>query len=182
MVALAVVLDLLCKLIPDKALFLFGGGVTICMIPLVYYAFRRGTVWGLGAGLVFSAYQILSGWYPPPAGTWQAFVLCVFLDYVIAFTVAGLASAIAKPFGERYRLVGYGIGCFGVHALRFVASFLSGGILWESNAPEGMNPWFYSLGYNGSYMGINAVLCTVLIVLLCLAIDPQTLRPMKKSS
>lgn len=179
MVALAVVLDQVCKLIPDKVLFVFGGGITIAMIPLVYYAYRRGTLWALGAGLVFSAYQIISGWYPPPAGTATAFVLCVLLDYVLAFTAVGLAALFAKPFGK-HRLIGYGVGCFAVHVLRFVASFLSGGILWGSNAPEGMNPWLYSLGYNGSYMGINAVLCTVLIVLLCIAIDPLTLRPMKR--
>ncbi len=179
MIALAVVLDLLCNLIPIKHLFPFGGGVTIGFLPLVYFSLRRGTVWGLGAGFVYGVLQIITGWYAPPAGTWWAFVLCVLLDYLVAFAVVGLASSIAKPFGK-YRLVGYGVGCFAVHMLRFVCSFLSGGILWHSTAPEGMNPWVYSFLYNGSYMSISGVIVTVLIVALCLALDPATLRPMKK--
>ncbi len=182
MVALAVVLDLLCKFIPDKALFPFGGGITIGFLPLVYYTFRRGTAWGLGAGLVYSAVQLVTGWYPPPAGTATAFIACVLLDYLIAFSAVGLASVMAKPFGKN-RLIGYGIGCFGVHILRFFCSFFSGVYLWNSTIPDEFNhmgPWLYSLVYNGSYMGVNAVLCTILTVLLCVAVDPQTLKRMKK--
>ncbi len=179
LLALAFVLDQLCGLIPVK--FPFGGGISIGFLPLVYYAYRRGTAWGLGAGLVYGVLQIVSGWYPPPAGTAAAFVACVLLDYLMAFTVVGLASAVAKPFGNR-RLVGYGVGCFAVHMMRFLCSFLSGGILWESNAPAGWNPWWYSLLYNGSYMAINGILVTILIVLLCTAVDPLTLKHMKKSS
>lgn len=182
MVALAIVLDLLCKFIPDKAFFPFGGGFTIGFLPLVYYTLRRGTGWGLGAALVYSAVQLVTGWYPPPAGTLPAFIGCVLLDYVLAFSAAGLARLIAKPFGK-HRLVGYGVGCFGVHAVRFLCSFLSGGILWHSTIPDRfshLDPWTYSLLYNGSYMGVNAVLTTILIVLLCIAVDPRTLRPMKR--
>ena len=44
-----------------------------------------------------------------------------------------------------------------------------------------MNIWWYSLTYNGSYMLPNAVLAGVLIVVLCAAVDPKTLRPYKKA-
>ncbi len=40
----------------------------------------------------------------------------------------------------------------------------------------------YSLVYNGGYMLPNAVLVGVLSVLLCAALDPKTLRPMKKKA
>jgi thiamine transporter len=63
-----------------------------------------------------------------------------------------------------------------------VCSFLSGVLLWDSYAPEGMNVWIYSLTYNGSYMIPNAILTTALIVVLCLAVDPTTLRPMKRKT
>ncbi len=182
MIALAIVLDLLCKFIPDKGLYPFGGGITIGFLPLIYYTYRRGTGWGLGTAFVYSAVQLVSGWYPPPAGTLMAFVGCVLLDYVLAFSAAGLAHLIAKPFG-RYRLVGYGVGCVGAHLVRFVCSFFAGVFLWDSTIPEEfsqLGPWLYSLLYNGSYMGVNAVINTVLIVLLCVAVDPLTLRPMKK--
>ena len=31
----------------------WGGSIDLVMIPLIVYALRRGTGWGLGAGLVF---------------------------------------------------------------------------------------------------------------------------------
>ncbi|MBQ2241129.1 MAG: energy-coupled thiamine transporter ThiT, partial [Clostridia bacterium] len=76
------------------------------------------------------------------------------------------------------RLAGYIVGAIGASALRFVCSFLSGVILWDSYAPEGMNVWVYSLVYNGSYMLGNAAIAAVVLFLLCAAVDPKTLRPM----
>ena len=184
MLALAWVIDYICALAPYNAiLFPAGGSITVGMLPIVYYAYRHGTGWGVGAGLVFSMLQIVMGWYPPPAGTWWAFLLCVLLDYTVAFTVVGLAPLFAKPFGSgsvRMRLTGYGVGAVAVCTLRYVSSVISGGILWGTYAPEGMNPWVYSLVYNAGYMLPNAVLTGLLAVLLCKALDPVTLRPMKK--
>ena len=158
-----------------------GGSITVSMIPMVYYSYRRGAKWGLMAGMVHAAVQMLLGWYAPPAGTIGATVLCVLLDYVLAFALLGGADVIARLFGGR-RLVGYGIGALCVTLIRFVCSFLSGVLLWDSYAPEGMNVWIYSLTYNGSYMIPNAILTTVLTVLLCLAVDPTTMRPMKRKT
>jgi thiamine transporter len=111
-------------------------------------------------------------------------LLCVLLDYVIAFTVIGSASLFSKLFGQKnqiLRLTGYGMGAVIVCVLRYISSVLSGGILWGSYAPEGMNPWIYSLVYNAGYMIPNAILTGVCAVLLCKALDPKTLRPMKKA-
>ena len=177
LMALAVVLDYLCKLIPFQ--FPYGGGISVSVLPLIYYTFRRGTKWGLGAGVVFSALQIITGWYPPPAGTWWALILCILLDYLLAFALLGLANLFAKPFGS-HRLVGYGVGAVIVCLLRYLSSVLSGGLLWGSYAPAGMNPWVYSLIYNAGYMLPNAILTGALAVLLCRALDPKTMRPMKR--
>ncbi len=176
-VALCVVLDLL-----PLPSWPQGGSITVAMIPLIYYSYRRGAPWGLMAGLVWSAIQMITGWYAPPAGTVWATVLCVLLDYVIAFTALGGAALVAKLFGEKRRLVGYGVGAFAVTMFRFVCSALSGGILWGSYAPEGMNVWVYTITYNASYMIPNAILTTVLVVALAIAADPLTLRPMKRKT
>ena len=133
----------------------------------------------LAWALVFACIQMIMGWYTPPANTLIAVILCVLLDYVVAFAVIGIAVLIARPFGK-HRLVGYGVGGVAVCLLRFVCSFLSGGLLWGSYAPEGMNMWVYSLLYNGGYMVPNAILTGVLAVLLCKVFDPKTLKPMKK--
>jgi thiamine transporter len=74
------------------------------------------------------------------------------------------------------------VGACAVCVLRYLASVLSGGILWGTYAPEGMNPWVYSLGYNAGYMIPNAILTAAAAVLLCRLLDPHTLRPMKSNN
>ncbi len=180
--ALAYVLELLCvwlnALTGVGALLPFGGTITVSMLPIIYYSYRRGAGWGVGAGVVYSLLQMLLGFYVPPANTWWALLLCILLDYVIAFSIVGTAALFAKPFGK-HRLSGYAVGAVAVCLIRFVSSFLSGVILWGSYAPEGINVWVYSLVYNASYMIPNAVLTGVVAVIMCKALDPKTLRPMK---
>ena len=181
MVALAVGLELLSAFIPSP--WGYGGSVSLGAIPIFYLSYRRGWKWGISAGFVYSCIQMLLGFYVPPANTVLALILCVLLDYVLAFTALGLAGAFAAYFEKNgkssSRIAGYVVGAIGASALRFVCSFLSGVILWGSYAPEGMNVWVYSLTYNGSYMVINAVLSAMILTWLCLAIDPKTLKPMK---
>ncbi len=179
MIALAIVLDLLCKLIPS--LWEMGGSISISCVPMIYLSYRRGWKWGIGAGFVYSCVEMITGFYVPPANTFAAIVLCVLLDYVLAFAALGTADIFAKPFVKGGKpVVGYIVGAIGVSVLRFLCSFLSGGILWDSYAPEGMGAWVYSLVYNGSYMLLNAVLASIIIAFLCAAIDPRTLKPMRK--
>ncbi len=173
MVALAVVIGLI-----PMPKWPNGGSLSIAAVPIIYISYRRGLGWGLISGLVYAVIQLITGWYAPPAGTLLATVLCVLLDYILAFTVIGLADLFAKPW--RNKLVGYGVGAAAVNIIRFLCSFLSGWILWGSYAPEGQPAWLYSLVYNGGYMLPNAVLCAVVIVLLCALVNPLTLRPMKK--
>lgn len=175
MVALAVVLDLL-----PLPKWPNGGSLSIASVPIIYISYRRGLRWGLAAGLVESAIQLITGWYAPPAGTALAVFGCVLLDYFLAFTVLGAAPLFVR-LGGKSKLAGYGIGAVAVNLLRFVCSFLSGVLLWGSYAPEGQSVWLYSLAYNGGYMIPNAILSGVCIVLLCALVSPETLRPMKRA-
>ena len=174
MVALAIVLDLI-----PMPKWPNGGSLSIAAVPIIFISYRHGLLWGLSSGLVYSVVQMITGFYPPPAGTFLGYVGVVLLAYVLAFTAFGLADLFAKPFG-RHRLVGYGIGAICVNLLRFLCSFLSGWIIWGVYAPEGQAPWLYSLLYNGGYMLPNAILCAVVIVLLCTFVNPKTLRATKR--
>ncbi len=182
-IALAYVIELLCVWLNTitgvGALLPFGGTITVSMLPIAYYSYRHGIGWGVGVGFVYSLLQMTLGFYVPPANTWWAVVLCVLLDYVIAFSVVGIANLFAKPFGK-HRLIGFGVGSVVVCVIRFLCSFLSGVILWGSYAPENMNVWVYSLVYNASYMIPNAILTGILAVALSAALDPKTLRPIRK--
>ena len=53
-------------------------------------------------------------------------------------------------------------GCIG----RFAASFTSGVVFYGAYAPEGWNPVWYSIAYNGAYMGVECIICAVLTVLV----------------
>ena len=177
MVALAIVIDLLMGFIPKQPQ---GGSITLAVLPVLFFAYRRGTAAGLLAGLVWSATQMLiGGFYVPPANTWWSIVLCVLLDYVLVFSVTGLAPFFAKLCGHR-RLLGYSVGAIAVGILRYASHALSGALLWGSYAPEEMNIWIYTITYNGAYMIPNIILAGALIVPLCLAIDPLTLRRYRK--
>ena len=97
-------------------------------------------------------------------------------DYVLAFTLLGLAGAIAKPF--KNRLVGVAVGTAAVCGIRFLCSFLSGVLIW-GNLSDGLPAWTYSLTYNGSYMLPETILTTVAAVLIYKA-APQLFAAQEK--
>ncbi len=146
----------------------YGGSVTLfSMLPFVLVSFRHGVKWGLLCGLANSLLQMLiGGLYAPPAGTVIAFVGMILLDYVLAFSVLGLACVFAKPIKQNVVAVAFGtaVVCF----LRFICSFLSGTIIWASfsNAVEFSDAAIGSLLYNGAYMLPELVLTTIAALLL----------------
>lgn len=141
-----------------------GGSITLfSMVPFILISFRHGAKWGMFTGFVNSLLQMILGFYAPPAPGLLPLVGMILLDYVLAFTVLGLACVFAKPF--KNQLVGVGVGTAVVCALRFVCSFLSGVLIW-GNLSEGLPAWIYSLTYNGSYMLPETILTTVAVVIL----------------
>lgn len=143
----------------------YGGSVTLCsMLPVILISFRSGPRWGVLTGLVLAVLEMITGWYAPPAGTFLAYFGMILLDYVLAFTLLGTASVFGKPFKNRYAAVA--VGTTAVCVLRFLCSFLSGFLIWSSNAPVGESAVWYSLAYNGSYMLPETVITVAAAVLL----------------
>ena len=80
-------------------------------------------------------------------------------DYILAFGALGLSGFF---YGKKHAMIkGYLLGVFG----RFVFSCLSGIIFFADYAPEGMNPIVYSALYNGSYLGVEAVLTVIILAI-----------------
>lgn len=190
MVALALVLSALSDLIPFLQLPR-GGSITLfSMVPILVMGYRNGWGWGLLTAFVHSLIQLYMGFDNLAyCVTLRAQIGCVLLDYVLAYTVLGLAELIARGFKKRG--LGLGLSAAAVCALRFVCSFLSGYIVWYdySTATEWMNGfalgqklvasmgqsglcWIYSLLYNLSYMLPETVI-TVLGVLLLYKAAPR---------
>ena len=141
-----------------------GGSVTLfSMVPFILVSFRHGAKWGLFTGFVNSLLQMLLGFYAPPAPGLLPLFGMIMLDYVLAFSLLGLACVFAKPF--KNRLLGVAVGSAVVCLIRFLCSFLSGVLIW-GDLSGGLPTWTYSLGYNASYMLPETVLTVVAVVLL----------------
>lgn len=147
----------------------FGGSVTLLsMLPIMIVSFRHGLKWGLGAGFVYSWTQILTGGVFGWGLTPTVLIGSLLLDYIIGFSVLGLAG-IFRNKGK----TGLIVGAVGVCVLRFISSFISGVVLW-ANVDEFVafgqswigHPFFYSLCYNGQYMLPETVITAVAVVVL----------------
>ncbi|MCI8443448.1 MAG: energy-coupled thiamine transporter ThiT [Provencibacterium sp.] len=164
--ALMVALSAVLQIIPFFSLPA-GGSITLAsMAPIVLAALRHGPKWGLLTSFACSLLQmLLGGISSPPTETLGWFVLVVLLDYLLAFTCLGLAPLFARPFSSS-KAVGPAVGSVAVCFIRFLCHYLSGIIIWGVYAPEGQPVWLYSLNYNGSYMLVETILTTVVVVLL----------------
>jgi thiamine transporter len=138
-----------------------GGSVTpLSMLPILMIGLRHGVKWGLCGGLIYSCLQMLQQFWPPPSGTVAAYIAVVTLDYILAFSILGLSGFFR---GRRYGMMYAAPICI---FLRFVCHFISGIVIWSAYAGE-TAAWLYSLLYNGSYMGVELALTTVVGVALC---------------
>lgn len=150
-----------------------GGDITaVSMMPLVLASFRHGPKWGLLTGFVFGLIQMMLGFENVMyCTTFGAMVLCVILDYLLAYSVMGLSCVFGKPIRRRDISVAFGAAVAGL--LRYLCSFLSGILIWREYAPDTMPVWFYSLTYNGSYMIPEIILTTIAAVLVMKVLDRQ---------
>lgn len=147
----------------------YGGSVTLfSMLPICLVAVMYGSAWGLGTAFCYSWLQILQGGVFSWGLTPLMLVGSLLLDYIVAFTVLGLAG-IFRKYGKIGICVGTGLACF----LRFLSHFVSGFVLWASldefvafGQTWVNRPYLYSLCYNGIYMLPETILTVVGIALI----------------
>ena len=137
-----------------------GGSITVAMLPIFLYCARWGFGPGLLASFVYSVLQLLlDGAY---AWGWQS----ILGDYIVAFTVLGLAGLFHKQY------YGFFVGTVVGALARFLVHYVVGATVWAEYMPEtffGMtmhSPWFYSCLYNLAYMLPNIVICLVVFALI----------------
>jgi len=126
-----------------------GGSVTIAgLVPLLWFAQRRGLKYGVFAGFIYGLiHAILPGSYiiHPVQG---------LLDYPLAFAALGLAGAF-----KRIPTVGIAVGIVG----RFLCSFAAGIIFFTSFSIDGI---IGSATYNGIYLIPEFVITAIVIYIL----------------
>lgn len=166
LIALSFALVFASKLLP--APWTQGGSITIAsMTPIILVSIILGTKWGLASGFVFSLIQMMTGFYLPPATTYLSFAGVIFLDYVGAFTVLGLANFFVKLMGNKL----WAIPLSGtiVTGLRYVMHVLSGVLIWGAFADTD-SVLIYALTYNGSYMIPEMIITTAVLAIMAPAI------------
>ncbi len=157
----AIFVALACALSMFKIYHLpLGGSVTLfSMLPIIIISEMLGLKWGLGAAFCYSLVQLGHGIAVDGVFSWGltpiALVGTIFLDYILPFTVLGLASVTGKK--NTVQIV---IGTALVLFIRFLCHLLSGAIIFDIWC-EWENVWFYSLCYNGSYMLPELVLTVI---------------------
>ncbi len=162
----------------------YGGSVTLCsMLPVMLFGFLYGKKWGLAAGFTFSVLQLLFGLDALKGVSGWTVVGSILLDYLLAFTVLGLAGMFRNKI--RRDSVAFTLGCLVAGLLRYLCSFLSGVILWSEFADVNFAPSLlggmsgntlavcYSVVYNGSYMVPEIIItCVAAFLLMQLAGKP----------
>lgn len=137
-----------------------GGSVTAGeMIPIIIFALRHGSLPGIVVGALYGFVQMLFGgsiFHPVQA----------ILDYPVAFGVLGLAGLFSSEFEKTKKILPVIKGASLGIVLRMIAHTLTGAIFFASYAPEGQNPWAYSIIYNASYLVVEFAITIVIIYLL----------------
>lgn len=135
----------------------WGGSITLLsMLPIAIFSIKRGVKAGLFAAFVSALIQLgqgiiadgLLGWGLTPV----MLIACIFLDYIGAYTVIGLAG-IFRDKGLFGRLGGTALAVlirYFFHIVSGAVIFHSSGMIWEAFSTE--NEWLYSAVYNGAYM------------------------------
>ncbi len=156
MIALATVLSLV-----KLADLPYGGSVTLAsMLPIILISYRNGLGWGLGTGLAYAVLQQLLGLKNLTYVTGAPSVIAViFLDYLLAFTVIGLAGMFRRVIRDQGASLAAGTGV--VCVLRYICHVIAGATVWAGLSIPTAGAIGYSLIYNATYM-IPETIVTVL--------------------
>ena len=149
-----------------------GGSITpASMLPMLLFAYVYGAGRGCTLGVLYGVLQFLLD-----GGNAAAYgFVPMLLDYPVAFGLMSLAGCFRRVRNMRAGLaLGMVAGCTG----RFLASFTSGVVFYGTYAPEGWSPVWYSLAYNGAYMGVECIICAM----LTLAMGERLVRELRKGA
>lgn len=137
-----------------------GGSITLAsLLPIALYSYIFGVRRGIICCFIYGLLQVVQD-------PWIVHPIQAILDYPLAFMLIGLAGCLKKPLAK-YPQVAIVIGIlFGV-VVRYICHVLSGSIYFASSAPEGMNAWIYSLGYNSFVFVDGAITMIAAALLLC---------------
>ena len=148
-----------------------GGSVTIAsMLPVMLISIKYGVGVGIPTAFAYSLTQLMQAFATanvfPYCETPGTLVTCILFDYIVPFTVLGLAGIFKSVKLTKKPEVNVYIGIVAAVALRFLCHFITGVVIWGQWAPEGMGKYVYSLLYNGGFLSADFAICIVCAVLM----------------
>ena len=148
-----------------------GGSVTVAsMLPVMLISIKYGTGIGVATSFLYSLTQLLqavaSANVFPYCETPGTLVLCALFDYVVPFTLLGLAGVFHRMKITKNTELNIYIGIISVVVLRFFCHFITGVVIWKQWAPEGMGKYLYSFLYNGSFLSVDFIICILCAILM----------------
>ena len=130
-----------------------GGSIKAAsLVPLMIFAYRWGGTRGIWAGVVYGVLHFLLGFKS------SIHYLSIILDYLVAYGAIGVCGYFKD------NITGLVSGSIVAIALRWFASVTSGAVVFASYAPQGQNPWIYSMIYNASYMIPDGILNIIVLL------------------
>lgn len=159
-----------------------GGTVTpASVLPIIIFAMAFGPSWGFLVAFIFSLLQLIGGYLLTP--------FQVILDYTLGYASLGITGFAALPAAKRNvfrnplkRFANAGVVkaiIFTVlsYIVRWFCSVLSGVIFYAEYAGD-LNPWVYSMIYNGSFLSLDLAFLLVVMTVFYLVL----MKAYKKSS
>lgn len=130
-----------------------GGSIKAAsLVPLMIFAYRWGGTRGIWAGVVYGVLHFLLGFKS------SIHYLSIILDYLLAYGAIGVCGYFKD------NMTGLVSGSIVAIALCWFASVTSGAVVFASYAPQGQNPWIYSMIYNASYMVPDGILNIIVLL------------------
>ncbi|MCM3388532.1 energy-coupled thiamine transporter ThiT [Ureibacillus chungkukjangi] len=151
-----------------------GGSISFVMLPILIMAIRWGLLAGMTTGLIIGLLQMT---FFPFIVHWVQGLL----DYLVAFTVVGLAGVFRKQILQAAKDINkksiawyITLGIVAGGLLRYAAHALAGAVFFSEYAGD-QNVWLYTLIYNGTYM-IPAIILTAIVGILIFTAAPRLLQ------
>lgn len=145
----------------------FGGSITIAsFVPILLFAYTYGAADGFAVGLIHGLLNFIESPYILTPATFV-------LDYLLAFSSVGIMGFFGKMKREEKSALPLVLGCICVFSARFLFHLLSGmiffaeGAIWDPLPSWAMgNAFVYSFIYQCVYIPIDALIATMVLVLL----------------
>lgn len=182
LVGVAIVLDIIFGIL-SEGIFPWGGSISPAMLPIFIIAYRRGVKTGLLSGFIFAVLQmIVAGQFSSgaiaaiPESTflgpkWVNLIMVYILDYLIPFTLLGLAGLYKNALKSKKSFV---MGMVVTSSVRYLSHGISGVMIWSSYTEwfndefnANVSPFVYSfVVYNLPYMLASLVFCIAVGLIL----------------